>query len=58
MEKDNRDLEKIISLFETTSVEKANSYISEGWVLLNIHTTDYGHCGTSPEYCLYSWLEW
>ncbi|EHS58309.1 hypothetical protein AV545_04070 [Paenibacillus jamilae] len=43
MEKDNRDLEKIISLFETQSVEKANEYISEGWVLLNIHTTDYGH---------------
>ncbi|MEK4006402.1 hypothetical protein [Paenibacillus sp. FSL H3-0333] len=43
MEKDNRNLEKIISLFETTFVEKANDYIGEGWVLLNIHTTDYGH---------------
>lgn len=24
-------------------LEKANAYITEGWVLLNIHTTDYGH---------------
>lgn len=43
MKKDNRDLERIVSLFETPSVEKANEYISEGWILLNIHTTDYGH---------------
>ncbi|GGH46378.1 hypothetical protein GCM10008014_09010 [Paenibacillus silvae] len=43
MKKDHRDLEKIVSLTEIESVEKANMYLSEGWILLNIHTTDYGH---------------
>ncbi|MEC0181723.1 hypothetical protein P4H61_09435 [Paenibacillus peoriae] len=43
MEKDNRGLEKIASLYQTQSVEVANKYIGEGWILLNIHTTDYGH---------------
>ncbi|OMC63269.1 hypothetical protein BK125_31035 [Paenibacillus odorifer] len=41
MEKDN--LEKITHLHQTQFFKEVNTYISEGWILLNIHTTDSGH---------------
>lgn len=43
MEKDNKALEKIAHLHQTQFFKEANTYISEGWILLNIHTTDSGH---------------
>lgn len=57
MEKDNKALERIVQLYQTPYFKEANIYISEGWILLNIHTTDSGHPVERDQYTVFT-LGW
>lgn len=43
MEETRLNLQNVIEVFQDGNIEKVNQYLSLGWVLLNVHTTDYGH---------------
>lgn len=57
MEINNRDFEKITRLYQTQYFKEANTYLSEGWILLNIHTTDSGHPVERDQYTVFT-LGW
>ncbi|TDL70957.1 hypothetical protein E2R58_15135 [Paenibacillus amylolyticus] len=57
MEINNRDFKKIARLYQTQYFKEANTYLSEGWILLNIHTTDSGHPVERDQYTVFT-LGW
>lgn len=36
-------LESVHELYQTSIVNEANRYLKEGWILISVHLTDYGH---------------
>ncbi|MEK3910248.1 hypothetical protein NSU08_02935 [Paenibacillus sp. FSL H7-0331] len=43
MKMDHRNFGNIVEIHQEVSPKEVNRYLALGWILLNVHTTDYGH---------------